>query len=101
MYTDGTYKRTLDDKWERVTPSAGYWVSSTNNPVTGDVAEEMEAVYNEQNAQYVGIWTADNGTRFVDKSHYVKDRDVAEAAGRFWKQEAIWDILREREVFLD
>jgi hypothetical protein len=48
MYTDGTYKRTLDDKWERVTPSAGYWVSSTNNPVTGDVADEMEALYYEQ-----------------------------------------------------
>ena len=102
-YKDGTYKYTGSGEFELYTrESAGYWVSSTNNELAkdGDLLELMRSVVEEHGAKYVGIWTEDDGTRYVDKSHYVADREVAEAAGRHWNQEAIWDILRAKAIYL-
>lgn len=103
-YTDGTYKYLGDGKFERYDREAlGYWVSSTSNAVTsGDeyVKQVMLQLVNQESAKYVGIWTDDEGTRYVDKSHYTTDRELAESAGRHWKQEAIWDIANNQAIYL-
>jgi hypothetical protein len=101
-YTDGTYKYTGYGLFERYDREAvGYWVSSTNNKVAEDepVIRAMRRVVDNQGADYVGIWTADDGTRYVDKSHYVRDREVAEAAAKHWNQIAIWDIANNRAFY--
>jgi hypothetical protein len=102
-YTDGTYKYLGQGRFEKYDREAlGYWVSSTNNLVKEDqdVLDAMLEVALTQYADYVGIWTADDGSRYVDKTHYVRDREVAEAAGRHWNQQAIWDIANNTEILL-
>ena len=102
-YKDGTYKYIGAGEFELYTrESAGYWVSSTDLEIGLEGTEKlaMLALVEQQGAKYVGLWTADDGTRYADKSHYVKDREVAEAAGRHWNQQAIWDILNKKAIWL-
>ena len=102
-YTDGTYKYVGGGKFERFGREAlGYWVSSTNLKIEMEGTEKlaMLALVEREGATYVGIWTADSGDRYVDKAHYVRDREVAEASGRYWNQEAIWDIANSKAIYL-
>ena len=103
-YTDGTYKYLGDGKFERYDREAlGYWVSSTTYTPsdTMDTLTAMQITQDETKAKYVGIWTADDGTRYIDKSHYTTDCELAEAAGRHWNQQAIWDIANNQAIYLD
>jgi hypothetical protein len=102
-YTDGTYKYLGQGRFEKYDREAlGYWVSSTNFRTGSDATIKlaMDTLVTEYGADYVGIWTADDGSRYVDKTHYVRDREVAEAAGRHWNQQAIWDIANNTEILL-
>ena len=99
-YADGTYKYVGQGKFERYDREAvGYWVSSTNNIVKPE-QELVDAMLYQvtYGADYVGIWTDFDGTRYVDKSHYVRDREVAEASARHWRQGAIWDIANNEAI---
>jgi len=100
---DGTYKYLGFNEFEPVTrESVGYWVSSTNNPTNPEENLEDVMLYavKEWGAKFVGIWTGDDGTRYVDKSHYVRDREVAEAAAKQWGQDAIWDIANNEAIYI-
>ena len=102
-YTDGTYKYLGQGRFEKYDREAlGYWVSSTNLKIELENTEKlaMLALVTENSANYVGIWTADNGDRYVDKSHYVRDREVAESAGKNWNQDAIWDIANNEPIYI-
>jgi hypothetical protein len=100
---DGTYRYLGFNEFEEVSKeSAGYWVSSTNIQPGSDATVElaMTTLVAEYGAKFVGIWTDDNGNRYVDKSHYVRDREVAEAAAKQWKQDAIWDIANNEAIYI-
>ena len=102
-YTDGTYKHLGDGQFERYDREAlGYWVSSTSYTPsdTMNPLDALRIVQEMTGAKYLGIWTADDGTRYVDKSHYTTDRELAEAAGRHWNQIAIWDIAKGEPIIL-
>lgn len=102
-YTDGTYKYLGHGRFERYDREAlGYWVASTSYTAsdTMDTLTAMQIAQDETKADYVGVWTADDGTVYVDKTHYVRDREVAEAAGRHWNQIAIWDIANNEPIIL-
>jgi len=92
---DGTYRYRGNSEFEPVeNVKTGYWVSSTSNLVSPEenIGDLMVELAQEQGTRFVGIWTADNGDRYVDKSHHVEDVWVALAAARHWNQKAIWII---------
>jgi hypothetical protein len=94
---DGTYFVTKG----RLEPSSrekGYWVAMTDQTLAHTAATPDKIVETAQYLQdaydvaYVGVWTHNDGRRVLDATHYVPELLQAIAMGRFWDQEAIWDI---------
>jgi hypothetical protein len=67
----------------------GYWVSEREINLS-----DVEA------GQIVGIWTDDNGKKWIDESHLVSDLGDALELAQAWNQVAIWDNSVQKPLSL-
>ena len=74
---DGTYVETRQGL-ARVDASSGYWVGLQTNTRAG------------RKAQFIGIWTAPDGEKFVDPSRWVATLNDALKLAIVHEQVAIW-----------
>jgi hypothetical protein len=85
---DGTYQKTAAGL-ERVEATAGYWVALHETTL-----EALEL------GDYLGVWNDQTGKVWLDKSALVIDRVEALTLAQRTDQIAIWDNLKQAEIYL-
>ena len=86
---NGTYRKT-ERGLERVEAESGYWVAL--HEVTPDSLELGD---------YLGVWNDETGRVWLDKSVLVMDRVEALTIAQRHAQLAIWDNIRQAEIYLN
>lgn len=84
---DGTYAPNRQGL-APIAVSNGYWVGLQTNTRAG------------RNAEFIGIWTASDGEKFVDPSRWVADKAEALKLAEKHDQIAIWDCQNGVEVYV-
>ncbi len=84
---DGTYIPTRQGL-APIAVSGGYWVGLQTNTRAG------------QKAEFIGIWTAKDGEKFVDPSRWVATLPEALKLATIHDQIAIWDCEKGEEIYV-
>jgi|AntAceMinimDraft_12_1070368.scaffolds.fasta_scaffold07566_1 hypothetical protein len=116
-YPDGTYQLNESQELVNATPTSGYWVATTDNPVSwvsGETEDDFEAkvsaevekvvregLENLPATGYVGVWTLGPGKAYVDLARHITDLVEAVSLGKFYRQYSIWDIENEAEIIME
>lgn len=85
---DGTYYVTKAGEWLPVTPEDGYFIGLRENTRGG------------REAPFMGVWTAEDGEKFIDPSRWEAKLEPAVKLGMIHEQIAIWDCKNKQEIFL-
>lgn len=99
---DGTYER----DGRRIDRETGYAVGMAEGDgfTTFDVKEIVDKFYDTRkkypNAEYIGIWTRDNGEMVFDPVGIYENIEVALKVATRNKQDAIWDFKEGKEITL-
>lgn len=86
---NGTYRKT-EQGLERVDAAEGYWVAL--HETTLDALEVGD---------HLGVWSDDTGKLWLDKSVLIMDRVQALTTAQRNDQLAIWDNLKQAEIYLE